>query len=83
LKTAEDVEGDLIWGKGDYQGEDCDGQGAEDEDETSAVDVGETSPEEEEAGEGEGVGGDDPLLAGGWDGEGGGDCGEDDYGGLD
>ena len=47
------------------------------------MDVCEARPDEEEAGEGERVGGEDPLLAGGGDGEVVGDCGEDDYGCLD
>lgn len=49
--------------KGVRGGNDGDPDGAEDEDEALAVDVGDAAPEEEETAKGEHVGRDDPLLA--------------------
>lgn len=70
MKAAEDVKGDLVGGKGVGDDDGGDPGGAGDEDALFAVEVGDAAPEEEEAAESEGVGGDDPLEALFGDGEG-------------
>lgn len=83
LQSAEEVEGDLVAEEGGDEGGEDDPRGAEDEDDALAVEVGDAAPEEKKAAEGEGVGGDDPLLARAGDGEIAADGGEDDDDGLD
>jgi hypothetical protein len=83
VETAEDVKGDFVGGKGVGDDDGGDPGGAGDEDALLAVEVGDAAPEEEEAAEGEGVGGYDPLEALLGDGEGCADGGEDDDDGLE
>ena len=83
MQPTKDIECNLIRCEWDDEGEDSDAEGTKDENQTTTVDISETSPEEKEAGKGEGVGGDDPLLASSGDIEGFGDGGKDDDCGLD
>jgi hypothetical protein len=67
MKPPEQVKGNLVGQEGIYSGHDGYPYRAEDEDESLAVDVGNASPQEEEAAKREGVGGDDPLQPTLWD----------------
>lgn len=78
MQPPKQVKGNLGGDKGVDGAADGDPEGAEDEDEALAVNVGDAAPEEEEAAKGEDVGRDDPLLARVGDVEGLADLREDD-----
>lgn len=78
VQPPEQIKGNLIRHEGICCRYNGDPYRSRDEDEPLPVNVGYASPEEEEATEGEGVGGDDPLEARLGDGEGAADCWQND-----
>lgn len=77
MQTSKEIKGNLVGHKGIGGRNDGNPYGARNEDQPFTVDVGYAAPEQEEAAEGEGVGGHDPLEAGLWNGQGATYCRED------
>lgn len=63
MQPSEQIKGNLGWQERVHGRDDGDPDGPDDEDVALAIDVGDASPEEEEAAKGQDVRGDDPLLS--------------------